>query len=60
MFLGLILLFDPRREHSFVPIGNLYRRRSAGTVKAGRVFAGHPQGLALIGPSTAACLVGVD
>jgi len=39
MFLGLILLFDPRREHSFVPIGNLYRRRSAGTVKAGRVFA---------------------
>src|SRR5262249_5355229 len=23
MFLGLVLLFDPRREHSFVPIGNL-------------------------------------
>jgi len=36
---GLILWFDPRREHSFVAVGNLYRRRDAGTVKAGSVFA---------------------
>jgi hypothetical protein len=27
-------------------------------VKAGRVFRGHPKGLALIGPSTVACLIG--
>jgi hypothetical protein len=30
----------------------------AGPVKAGRLFGGHPEGLALTGPSTAACLIG--
>ena len=39
-----ILLFDPRREHSFVPITKSCHRRDAGTVKAGRIFAGHPVG----------------
>ena len=51
-----ILLFDPRREHSFVPITKSCHRRDAGTVKAGRIFAATRGGLALIGPSTAACL----
>ena len=36
---GPILLFDPRREHSFVPIAHSSRRRAAGTIKAGRIFA---------------------
>ena len=51
-----ILLFDPRREHSFVPITKSCHRRDAGTVKTGRIFAATRGGLALIGPSTAACL----
>jgi hypothetical protein len=51
-------LFDPRREHSSAPIANSSRRRDAGTIKAGRSFAATRQGLALMGPSTAACLLG--
>jgi len=51
-----IRLFDPRREHSFVPITKYCHRRDAGTVKAGRIVAATRGGLALIGPSTAACL----
>jgi len=59
MFLGLILLFDPRREHSFVPIGNL---SAAATQGLSRLAASlrPPAGLGLDWPSTAACLVGMD
>jgi hypothetical protein len=35
----LILLFDPRREHSSIPTGNSHSRRDAGPVKAGSIFA---------------------
>jgi hypothetical protein len=45
-----ILLFDPRREHSFVPITKSCHRRDAGTVKAGRIFAATPWGLGLDWP----------
>jgi hypothetical protein len=43
-------LFDPRREHSFVPITKSCHRRDAGTVKAGRIFAATPWGLGLDWP----------
>ena len=56
--LGPILWFDPRREHSSVPTAGIPQPPRAGPVKAGRVFRGHPQGLALIGPSTVASLIG--
>jgi hypothetical protein len=58
VFFGAILWFDPRREHSSVPTAQISQPPRGGPVKAGRVFRGHPKGSALIGPSTAASLIG--
>ena len=56
--LWCILLLDPRCEHSSAPTVDFTHRRAQGLVKAGRVFRGHPKGVALTDPSTAACLIG--
>src|SRR5262245_63889014 len=48
------LLFDPRREHLPSRPQKINRRSRAGPLKAGRACAATRQGLALIGPSTAA------
>jgi hypothetical protein len=56
--LGSILWFDPRRGHSSVPTAKSRSRRAQGLSRLAALFCGHPKGLALIGPSTAACLIG--
>ena len=57
--MGPILLFDPRREHSSVPIANCLSPPRRRDCQGWPHLSGHPQGLALIGPSAAAYLVGV-
>jgi len=42
------------REHSSAPTAKSLGRRAQGLSRPGRVFRGHPKGLALIGLSTAA------
>jgi hypothetical protein len=53
---GRILWFDPRREYSSIPTANSRSRRAQGLSRlaASSRLRGHPQGLALIGPSTVA------
>jgi len=48
-----ILWFGPRREHSSVPAAKSRSRRAQGLSRLA-ALRGHPQGLALTGPSTAA------
>ena len=52
-----ILLFDPRREHSFVPTSSAYRPSRAAAVKDGR-SCGHPKGSSLTAASTMAASSG--
>jgi hypothetical protein len=54
-----ILLFDPRREHSSVPTAESDSRRAQGLSRLA-ALRGHPKGLALTGPSTAAPCIGRD
>ena len=49
----------PAPQAFFRPDHETVRPPRAGAVKAGRVLCGHPQGLALIGPSTVACSIGL-
>jgi len=55
--LGSILWFDPRREHSSIPPAESRSRRAQGLSRLA-ALRGHPKGLALIGPSTVASLIG--
>jgi hypothetical protein len=52
-FLAGILWFGPRREHSSAPAAKSRSRRAQGLSRLA-ALRGHPQGLALTGPSTAA------
>jgi hypothetical protein len=56
-YLGFILYFG-QRQRILPSRPQIHTPPRAGPVKAGRVFRGQPKGLALIGPSTAACLIG--
>jgi len=49
-------LFDPRREHSFVPITNPVTAATQGLSRLAAALRPPRGGLSLIGPSTAACL----
>src|ERR1017187_8725040 len=65
LLMGSIVLFcwvhslvRPAPRAFFRPDRQISQPPRAGPVKAGRVFRGHPQGLALTGPSTAARSIG--
>src|ERR1700681_4706009 len=55
---GGLSFVRPAPRAFFRPDRQIAQPPRAGPVKAGRVFRGHPQGLALIGASTVASLIG--